>query len=297
VFLLDYGGPEILRLDATDHSVVRRFGGSGAGPGELRVPLGLAIRGDTIVTTNVGNGRFEFFSTIGDPLPSRPAPAGALVGRLSLTPDGGFSLPTNGSDSSLARLFHPDGRPANGVGAPIVAHDPSFDLGAFRAATLRGEVPSYYRNGVLAALAPDSVVWLALNTEPAVMRFGPGGQLLGRSDLSDPAFPSIRQWNVERNRDDSTGRRVYPLLYFADLKPEGGRLWALLNMPPDEAALVVRIGASGGVERWFRIAGATSVWRLAVRPSTRELLLTSAESASLFRVHVPLAHWASIGAH
>lgn len=294
IFVLDYGGPHILQLDPEAQSIIHRIGRPGAGPGELRTPLGLAIRGDTIVTTNAGNGRFERFLIDGSVLPGRPAPPGALLGRLSLNSDGGFILPTNGADSTLARLYGPDGQAAHGVGQAMLPFDPIFRLGAYRNAAIRGEVPDYFRNGVIAAIADDSVVWLAMNTEPAIERFDARGNSLGRTTLSSPVFATIRQWYIDRNRNDSTGSRVYPLVNFADLKPEGARMWVLLTGPPDTPAMVVRLGRSGAVERWFRIAGVTSAWRLAVRPTAQDLLLSSAESGSLFRVRISSEDWRAI---
>ncbi|MEO8452686.1 MAG: hypothetical protein ABI647_23035 [Gemmatimonadota bacterium] len=222
LLILDYSRPSILALDSTGSRTLREIGRPGSGPGELRIPIGLAVRGDTVITANVGNGRFEFYLRSGEPLPSRPAPAAALSGRLALNPDGGFILPTNGADSTLARLYGPNSLSSYGIGVPLVPYDPVYRLGPYRAAALRGEVPDYYRNGVLTSLGSDSVVWLAFTTEPMVERLGPGGRSLGRTRIADPALAGIRQRYIARNREDSAGRRVYPLLYMADLKPEAG---------------------------------------------------------------------------
>ena len=295
LFVLDYGGPDIVRLSANADSVLGRLGGPGAGPGQLRLPLGLAIRGDTVLTTNVGNGRFERLLITGEALPSRPAPPEAYTGRLALNPDGGFVLPTNGADSALARLFDADGRRGAGMGTPVAPFVPGFDPARDRATIFRGEIPDLHRNGVVAVLGPDSTVWVAMNADSVIVHFDARGQLLGRTALTHPAFAAIRTWMVERNRRDSTQMRVYPLLHFVDIKAEGGRLWAVLNMPPGEPSLVVRVGPTGLVERWFTLPGVTDVWRLQVVPQRHALLLSSAESATLFRVAVPDDAWAQAG--
>jgi hypothetical protein len=294
VLLLDYGKPSILEITESG-SIAREWGHSGSGPGELLIPLGLAYREDTLFTTNVGNSRFEIYLRSGEVLPSRPAPSEARYGRLSLNPDGGYVLPTNGQGGSLASVYTRAGSLALSVGEPVVPPSRSFDLGAFRAAALRGEVPDYYRNNALVALAEDSTVWLVLNTEGLIARYSASGQLMGQSAIDDSLFPAIRARYIQRNKDDSTGRRVYSLSYFADLRPDSGRLWVLLNTPPGTPTVVLRLGPDGSVERRVTIPGMSDVWRMAVLPHTRELLFTSAETATLFRVRLDAEDWVSSG--
>jgi hypothetical protein len=290
LLILDYGKPSIVEI--TDAGGIgREWGHAGSGPGELLIPLGLASRGDTLFTTNVGNARFEIYLRSGEVLPSRPAPAEARYARLAMNPDGGYILPTNGQSGSLAGGFNRDGSLAFSVGQPVVPPSPQFDLGGFRQAALHGEVPDYYRNGALVALAEDSTLWLAMNTEGTIARYSVTGQLLGQTTIDDSLFPAIRSRYIQRNKDDSTGRRVYPLYYFADLQVESGRLWILLNAPPDTPAVVLRLGSTGEVERRFRLPGITDVWRMAVRPTRRELLFTSAETATLFRASMSKENW------
>lgn len=293
LLVLDYGKPSIVELDDSATSIVREWGHSGSGPGELLLPLGLAVRGDTLITTNVGNGRFEIYLRSGAILESRPAPTEARTAGLALNPDGGYVLPTNGQEGSLAKICRRDGSVAYRVGDPIVPPASRFDLGGFREAALKGEVPDYYRNNALAALAEDSTTWLALNTEGTINRYSAKGQLLGRTDITDSLFPAILARYVQRNKDDSTGRRVYPLSYFSDLWPEGGRLWVLLNAPPGRPAVVMRLGPTGVVERRFELPGVSDVWRMVIRPEVREILFTSAETASLFRVRLTQRQWDS----
>ncbi|MEO8452685.1 MAG: hypothetical protein ABI647_23030 [Gemmatimonadota bacterium] len=57
----------------------------------------------------------------------------------------------------------------------------------------------------------------------------------------------------------------------------------------------MRLGATGEVERRFRVPNVSDVWRLALRPAAHELLLVSAETAAVFRVRLTGAQWDRAG--
>ncbi|MFN0180507.1 MAG: hypothetical protein ACKVZ0_17035 [Gemmatimonadales bacterium] len=292
LFVLDYGDSSILLLNDSATGVERRIGRAGSAPGELKWPIGLVVIGDTIVTANTANGRLERYTVGGQVLPSRPVPVALTQGRVSLAGDGGFTLPVNGEGGALAVLYSADGRPTRRIGFPIVEAGASYHAGAFHDAALRGEVPAYYRNAALVAHGLDSTVWLALTTEGRIQRFGPLAQApIAELTVNDPTFAAIKAAYTRRNREDSTGRRYHPLLLFADLKVEATRLWVLLNEPDAYGAVVLRIDSEGRVKRRLTINGVSRAWRLAVRTSTRELYLTSADNASLFRVRLNADEW------
>lgn len=284
---VDFGGHEILELDLATRGVKQRYGRRGRGPGDLNFPLGLVVRGDTIATSNSGNRRIEQYLRDGTVLPSRrPVPA-AFAGRLTFDHFGGYIVPTNGVDSSLVLVFDSRDSLVARLGAPVVPPTREWRFDEYKAAVIRGEVPDYFKNGTIAASAVDSTVWVAHYTQPLLERYARSGELLLRVSLEDSVLPRIYEQFKQRNVQDSASIQVHQLYYVMDLAVEGTKLWVLLNAPPGEPAVLLRVNLAGKVEARVEIPGATEVFRVALLPATQEMVLVSSLNSEIYRVKLP----------
>lgn len=282
--ILDYGSSTIVVVSAIDGSVSSTVGRRGRGPGDLFYPLGLTSRADTVITANVGNGRIEYFPP--RPGPTVRLPAGSRNGRIALNVDGGFLLPTAGQHGSLVRLYTRDGKLTSARGTPVVEPDFEWRLAEYRLLASRGIVPDYFRNQVIVAMAADSSVWVAFQTEGRIEQYSATGGLLKRVSLPAEHIERLTADYRRRNVEESTGTRVIPLEFFADIDISNGTVWILLNSPEDSPTQVMSI-ESGGLVTTFDVIGLPRVWRLLHDPTTDVLYFSSASEAAIYSAVVP----------
>ncbi len=87
-YLLDDGNHQVVEL-SPEGEVVNVFGREGSGPGEFRYPLYLAVAGERLWVSDVGNRRFSVFDLDGTCLDDAAWPgASRLVEPFAVTPEG-----------------------------------------------------------------------------------------------------------------------------------------------------------------------------------------------------------------
>ncbi len=119
LFVLDRGGARVLVFDARGR-FVRQIGKKGEGPGELQVPMGMALLADgTVVVADLASRAFSLFRPDGTFLRSVTSGQGAMLGRdLRAHPSGGVV----GLGRPMPRLEGTGMRTATLPGPEITVH-------------------------------------------------------------------------------------------------------------------------------------------------------------------------------
>jgi hypothetical protein len=286
IAVLDYGPSSLVVLDAQTGETLTTFARRGKGPGELFYPLGLHVRADTLFTANVGNNRIESFVD-GKPIPHpQPLPPFARIGRLGLADDGSILLPTSGRFNTLVRWHNRDGSLRRNVGTPIMTPDTLWRFQENRAAVLRGEVPRYFRNGVISAAEGDSILWIAFNTEPYVERHNTRTGAVTRVNIPSDVAADIRQDVLERNRADKKNATVVGLEYPADVRVFNNALWLLTKSGANSDGHLLRIDAKGTLTD-LKLRGARNLSRFTIDSTGTTMFLSATADATLLKVRLP----------
>jgi len=254
-----------------DGVLQQTFGTPGAGPGELRTPRGVVLRGDTLAVLNGGNNRLENFLPGRGYVGSRPLPPGVQYRETRLLPGDTVITATGGADSALAVRQDPGGRMLARYGTPVVPWAEGWDFDAIHAEILSGRIPNEMRNVATPIVDPGGDVWLVLHTEGRVERYGPGGDLRATLRLADDEIAPMRAAFFAANAAEKRPGvlRSYFLAFSGVARDHA--LWLLLARPDSLPAVLLRVDSTG-----------TLVERQAVPGAEGARYLVSAEGAGGF---------------
>ncbi|MFN0182044.1 MAG: 6-bladed beta-propeller [Gemmatimonadales bacterium] len=286
LYVTDVGRGAIVVIDSTG-SVVRQIGRSGSGPGEFQAPRSATLGLDSLRLLDGGNGRLAVFTAEGSHVRSDPAPEMATAGAVAFDGIGRGVVSLNGRDSALARRFDAAGALGSRLGEVVAPVPFVWDMQAIKRQIWDGTVPNDLRNMVLPVLLPDGAVWLLLQAEGVVERYGPTDSLQFRGTLVEPEFAAIKADFFARNRADSAAYRFIPLSYFTTARPIGGDLWVLVRAPAEAATLLLVLGPDGRVRRRIRVSSAFGVRGFDLSPDHRTLYLLAYEDGAILRARLP----------
>jgi hypothetical protein len=262
------------------------YGGEGAGPGEFKGPLALAATRDTLRVVEAGNGRVQVLTTDGAYVRSLPLSAG-ILGGFSLSGDGHLAVPTQGfREESLVLRFGPDGAAEGGVGELVAPPHQMWDMRAIRASIEAGQVPAALRNMSLPVAEDDGSLWLILQAEGVVRRYGPEGRLIWSLPLAAPELAAIEADFFARNRELEVAAFI-PLRYASDAAVANGQLYVLLNVPAGEPSVVLVISSEGVLTTRIVLPSVVDARDLAVDRERQRLYLTVPSEASLLAADLP----------
>lgn len=307
LFVLDGLNGQVHRIGSDGH-YAGAFAGGGAGPTELTRPSALALgRGDTLWVADSGNGRLQAFAPTGEHLAAARA-HGWIAFPSHITRDGRLLASAAGQDTVLAALFDREGERVGTFGrapAPFGSGN-VVRMSELAAMIADGEVPPVFRNTAFPFAAASGDIWLSRAVDGIVERYdvyaGRGGDddsagagsaaetgpatPAVRIQLAEPEMPAIRErWLAENRNPESDGVSV--LLYVADIYATDDDLWALLNQPLGEPAVLLRFARSGErLGRWTlpQVSGAS---QLTVDPARGRLFLGIGELAQIVELPLP----------
>ncbi len=277
LYVLDGRMSQVVVLDSTG-GVIRQFGRPGAGPGELNRPGAMAVRRDTVVVLDSGNGRIQRWHTSGQHIGVQPLEDFAVNGPTAVRPSGQLAAARQGWGDVLVAILGPDGTPQGGVGTPVVEPPAFVDAREMRRQILDGQVPDFLRNMVMPVWHSESELWLLLQAEGLVERHNLAGALLARTPLELPEADLIRDLFVTRNQE-STG--LAPLAYASDAEVVRGTLWILLNLPDDHPAVIVQVDDAGAVVGILEFSDVHGARTLAVDAGGRRVYFGIPSEASI----------------
>jgi len=273
--------------------VLHTIGRAGGGPGEFRVPRGLAIRGDYawVLDTAHGVQRFDMSGAYVDEYD----PALRALWDLDFTGDGGLLLSTNRvwASGGLVALAGPGGAEPVIIGELLFPDIESFNLRDSRDAILAREIPAALRNGARPVAAPDGTLWVAVHTEAVLLRYGADGALISRADFELPELPAIEARYFEDFRDLPVGDAFFFPSYIAAGAAVGDHLFLLWENVPGTPGLITVHGGDGAlVQRWLLPeidmgGGGLTVLSMALDAARRRLYVGVSDIATIFRVDLP----------
>jgi len=244
VALADAAAGQVWLL-APDGGPPATLGQPGSGPGQLNLPRGVALYGDTIAVLNAGNRRIELFGLDGATLGSRDLAPDLLTSPVELLANGQMLSTTLGRDSSLARVVRADGAILQRYGTALASSPDNLNPATLLATIRAGEVPEVFRNVVLPVGAPSGDVWLVLHTEGLIRRFDPSGTMAAEAVLPEEEVAPLRAEFFRANADEAnSGRLVAYLIASAGVADATGA-WFLLAPGPASASVLLQIGNDG----------------------------------------------------
>ncbi len=253
--LADFQAEQVFLL-GTDGALQQTLGTPGAGPGELRAPRSVVLRGDTLAVLNGGNNRLENFIPGRGYVGSRPLPAGVQYREARLLPGDTTVLATGGSDSALAVRQDASGTMLARYGLPVVPPVDGWDFDAIRREILAGRVPAELRNTATPIVDPGGDVWLVIHTEGRVERYAPTGKLQARLTLPDSEVAPVRAAFFAANSAEKRPGvlRGYFLAFSGVARDHA--LWLLLARPDSLPAVLLRVDSTGALVERQAVPGA-----------------------------------------
>ena len=287
--LLDNRHARIIVLDSAGR-LLRVFGREGSGPGELRYPDTIVLRGDTVFVANRPNGRLELFLTDGTSLGSRALPLKAMDGATAYQPDGAYLASTGGRDSALALLLVDGSTNELRLGTPVPGARLPLDYPELRKVIAQGAVPVELMNSVRPVLDSRRTPWLIVNARGAVQRYCTDGTLLWEQLLGEATMDSAKSRFFARNLAETNPNRLHLVSPFGQARAVGEGLWVLLREEFPGTRFVVFRGPS---EKAFELQmpDIEDVSAFDVDSVRRALVLVTAEPSGVVRVPLPGALW------
>lgn len=200
LYIADERARDVKVLDAQG-THLQTIGGQGVGPGKFVRPVSLAIRADSLLVLDPGNGRLQVFSLDGDVLSTQ-----SVSGRYNpvVGPDGGIAHATLGVDSVLAIMFSPEGEERARIGEVLAPPTNRVNMQELRREIEAGEVPGIFLNTAVPVIDQDEAAWLILPSAGRVDRFDREGQPLFSVTLSEPG----QRTEIDGGRDGSASLGV-----------------------------------------------------------------------------------------
>jgi hypothetical protein len=280
IYVLDYLLAHVVVVSPSG-KLLRTIGRHGSGPGEFALPRSFVLSGDTLRVVDVGAGRLQIVDRDGHFVRATPLPPAASMGDVAVDDAGAVLVSTLGVNGALVTYYDETGGERRNIGIPPAPTSTIANFTAMKKEILSGSVPALFRNAVLPVLAPDGGLWLVLKGEGTVQRYDSLGSLLLGAPLAVPEMQRIWQHLVDFTRTIMNDqRRMAGLAYVTDAVAQGDTLWVLLNMPEDEASVVLTIRADGTVaERlvFKKVRGAQGF--VLDRPRNRVLFLIPSEAS------------------
>lgn len=285
VYVLDVNLARVLVV-SRDARITRTFGREGAGPGELRRPIALAVQGDTVRIIDFGNARMQLFSRAGEYLAVAPLADRAGRGPTTLRADGWVAAGTLGFDSTLV-VYYDERAEVRGRLRELVVPAEVWRIREFKTRIARGEIPKVFRNVVRPVFAQDGGLWLVFESDTIIERYDAAGIKQWSRPLAVSEADAIRENFFALNRNEPDPVRLYSLSYVADAAEINGRLWLLLNMPESMSSVVVALDEAGNITHRLTFSGVQGASTFAVDPSGDRIYFAVSSEARLVAAPLP----------
>jgi len=260
------------------------IGREGEGPGEFRSPVRLAVTDTVVHVIDGDNLRVQQYRLDGTHVADHLIGDG-MIGGGSLSREGDVVAPTLGTGSALARVYTLADSTRRNIGAPLVTPGP-WDFTAMKAEIAQGRVPDQFRNTVAPFFGTEGTIWLLVQTEAEVRRYGADGQLVWSRVLEVPEIEEARREFFRRNAEDDRPWFITPLTTMTAAREVGDKLWMLMHGEEGTRLAVFYIldRETGDIVGRVSVDVPDAVRRFAVDTVRSKLYLAVPEEATLLAV-------------
>ena len=290
VYVLDRRLRQIVVISPEgDH--LATIGRRGQGPGEFGLPLGLAVRGEILWVLDFNRG-VQALDLEGGYLAEYPV--SGVLRDFAFDPGGGLMYASNRvfARGGLVSMLDERGEETALVGE-LVTPETDWNFGAIREEILQGRMPEELRNLSLPIAGPGGTIWVFVQTESLLRRYGPELELLAEARVEVPEREAIDlQYFVE-----FAEAPVGDIFFFPTLVQDGfateDALLLLWNTVEGQPGLITVHDESGAIVQRLILpalesgASGSSIWRLTVDMPRRRLYITLSDTASLLAADLP----------
>jgi hypothetical protein len=262
-----------------------RWGGPGAGPGEFDRPEGVAVSDTEVVVLDFRNQRLQTFGRDGEYRRSSQLPMQPSL-PVSVNSRGDVLFGTGGQEGSLIGLLSSSGETIRLMGEAKAPRPKAIDAASIDDQVRRREIPVEFRNHVLPVLGEDAAIWVVIQAEGTVERYGSDGQVvwsttLPESDVTSAHETFFRRWEAE-------GLRGFPVPWtVAAGASAGNRLFLLLQTEERGRSVILQLnGDTGSHEARITLPVRAPAGPIAIDSDGRWLYILTQE-ASLSRAAIP----------
>ena len=275
--LMGSGNMRVLVFDAAG-GFVREFGSAGDGPGEFRLPIGLAVwRDGTSVVSDVGHRAYQLFDASGVflrtvradggsdfPKAIQPDPRGGAVFAGDFGGGSGISIQSGGTSRPVMRV---------GLGNDVVQTDtvvrgwlpPRNDLELPNVpAEMSVSLSTVFEPKLLVGVLPDGGIIHSDSSAYALKVTAPGAsevaRIIRRPLVSEPLTPEVQREYEERSAAARESRRGVGGLPGISVVQSGRRGEAMTNFPVEqryyhEIPVIRSVAATWGGRIWVQRRG------------------------------------------
>lgn len=278
-------GSEIL-LYSMNGVLENRLGGTGSGPGELRMARAASAFGDKLLVLNHGNNRIETFSLLTGEAIARPAPSEALYGPVVFRDTTSLLVGTGGRNRSAVLEISSGGSVLRrfGIGREDV---PEFNMAEMKANIRDGIVPLLMRAVALPIPAPNRGAAILWTGTGVVQHFDSTGTMTWALTLDTlPISRLILTDFFDRNATIQASDRVAMLSYFSAGRYREEALWILMRSPDSTGTHLLELSADGRIKTVVT-APLNSVRGFDFTVDERQILLLDHGTGAVLRAHLP----------
>jgi hypothetical protein len=238
---------------APERGFVRTIGRGGSGPGEFTQPRALGIAGGRIHVLDLATRTVHEFATDGVYTSSRRLEMQGAPLSYAFSPDGRLAYTRFPADTGLVHILGADGQPITSIGSRVSSEpmQPETLLQEIQG----GGLPGFMRNRALPAYGSDGTLWVFLQSEGVLQRYGRDGSLEHAAHVRIAEMDGIRQEFFRWYEGQTTLGGVRFLDYVDAIAVVDGAPWLLWKVPLNQPALVTVHNEQGNVTAVLRIAG------------------------------------------
>jgi hypothetical protein len=285
LFVVDPGTSQVVVLDSLGHET-RRFGGAGAGPGELTRPTSISVSTDTVWVADGGKDEVEVYTTAGRFVRAISGLPWLGVAEIAFNEHGAALLAQHGRDTTLARRVSADGRLGSKLGRPSALPDLMVDFRRAKQDLAAGTIPPSFLNFSAPAIGADGSAWVLGIVAGKVQRYSPTDSILWTATLPDSITERLRRAIADSTSRDTTPTGfAFPSVIQGAI-PVGDTLWLLLQTA-SQRTTIGRLTGTGQWLPWLYVGPTGHITAFAIDPRRHRLYLLDRGEGTIVRVALP----------
>lgn len=285
VWISDRIDHRVLSVDPEGEELVS-WGREGEGPGELQRPEGVAVSDNEVIVLDFQNRRVQAFGLDGEYLRSVPVPTQPAL-PASLNRRGEVAFSVGGRDGSLIGFLNVEDGEVILMGEARASPPTAISQIAIDEQVERREIPVEFQNHVLPVVGDDGSIWVVVQSEGTVKRYGRDGEILWSTPLPEGDVRQahetfFRRWEAE-------GLRGFPVPWTVSAgTAHEGELFLLLQTDEGGRSVLLRVeGETGVIESRIMLPVPPPAGPMAIDGARGWLYLLVPDDARLIRMRLP----------